>query len=545
MRPYVQKREALDADEEAITIDCTEHGTAGIDVRGTFTATLIPEGSIDAGTTWFTVTINPVGGGAGVTSITAAGAWTAAIAGFTNFRVRIDAYTSGTATVNLQSIPAAQMSTNITATVETNFDYLEDAAHVSGDRGAFILAVRNDGNSALSGTDGDYTPISVDSAGNPQVDILTVTPGTGASNLGKAEDAAHASADVGVMVLGVRNDANAALSGTDLDYTPISVDSAGNPQVDIIAALPAGTNNIGDVDVLTVVTGTGATNLGKAEDAGHTTGDTGVFILGVRNDANAALSGTDLDYTPISVDSAGNPQVDIIAALPAGTNNIGDVDVLTVITGTGATNLGKAEDAAHTTGDTGVFVLGVANEAQTTLAADADYIAQATDTKGNTLVVGNIAHDGVDAGNPVKIGGTARQTNPTAVADTDRVNGFFDDVGRVVQMPYQCRDLVVQSGVITLTNTTETTLIAAGAAGVFHDLLSIRLANTSATAVRCDIRDATAGTVIDTFYLPAGDTRGQSFTIPFKQTTAANNWTVQLSASVTDVRITAIAVKNV
>ena len=87
-----------------------------------------------------------------------------------------------------------------------------------------------------------------------------------------------------------------------------------------VVGLNAGTNaigklaansgvDIGDVDVLRVVPGTGATNLGKAEDAAHTTGDVGVMVLGVRNDANAALSGTDLDYTPFSTDSAGNANV--------------------------------------------------------------------------------------------------------------------------------------------------------------------------------------------------------------------------------------------
>ena len=59
--------------------------------------------------------------------------------------------------------------------------------------------------------------------------------------------------------------------------------------------------DIGDVDVTSIVPGTGATNLGKAEDGGHTSGDVGVFALGVRNDTpNAALAGTDLDYIALA-----------------------------------------------------------------------------------------------------------------------------------------------------------------------------------------------------------------------------------------------------
>lgn len=49
--------------------------------------------------------------------------------------------------------------------------------------------------------------------------------------------------------------------------------------------------------------------------------------------------------------------------------------IITEITpGTGATNLGKAEDAVHTSGDTGVMDLGVANEARSNFGADGDYV---------------------------------------------------------------------------------------------------------------------------------------------------------------------------
>lgn len=79
--------------------------------------------------------------------------------------------------------------------------------------------------------------------------------------------------------------------------------------LDSTAAIGGDETNGLDVDVTRIIPGTGATNLGKAEDGGHTTGDVGVMALGVRNDANAALSGTDLDYTPCSTDSAGNANV--------------------------------------------------------------------------------------------------------------------------------------------------------------------------------------------------------------------------------------------
>jgi len=70
--------------------------------------------------------------------------------------------------------------------------------------------------------------------------------------------------------------------------------------------IPAEATNGLDVDVTRIIPGTTTTALGKAEDAAHTTGDTGVMALGVRNDTPGTLAGTDLDYAPPQFDSVGN-----------------------------------------------------------------------------------------------------------------------------------------------------------------------------------------------------------------------------------------------
>lgn len=68
-----------------------------------------------------------------------------------------------------------------------------------------------------------------------------------------------------------------------------------------------------------IVPGTGATNLGKAEDAAHTTGDTGVMVLAVRQDSLSVLAANG-DYIPLVVDASGRLYV---APLQAGTAIIG------------------------------------------------------------------------------------------------------------------------------------------------------------------------------------------------------------------------------
>jgi hypothetical protein len=167
-----------------------------------------------------------------------------------------------------------------------------------------------------------------------------------------------------------------------------------------------------------------------------------------------------------------------------------------------------------------------------------------TGSAGNGVETqGSVANAVADAGNPVGVGAQARTTNPTAVTDGQRVTLKADKLGRQLVVLGQVRDLITQNN-ITLTSTTETTLIAAVAA-VFNDLVSIILSNTSATGVRVDIRDATAGTVRFSIFLAANG--GGAVITPtrsFKQTAVNNNWTAQLSAAVTDVRIFAQVEQN-
>ena len=76
--------------------------------------------------------------------------------------------------------------------------------------------------------------------------------------------------------------------------------------------------DIGDVDVTSIIPGVGATNLGKAEDAAHASGDTGVMMLAVRQDTQVDF-GADGDYVPFSIDADGALRV-------SGTFTVSEVD---------------------------------------------------------------------------------------------------------------------------------------------------------------------------------------------------------------------------
>lgn len=123
-----------------------------------------------------------------------------------------------------------------------------------------------------------------------------------------------------------------------------------------LPTLPAGTNNIGDVDVLSVIPGTSATSLGKQTDSPAGTTDTGVAVLGIRDDVLATLTPADGDYTRFRVNSVGRlwASATIDAALPAGTNAIGK---LTANTGVviGAVELAPATTNATTNATTTAY----------------------------------------------------------------------------------------------------------------------------------------------------------------------------------------------
>lgn len=145
------------------------------------------------------------------------------------------------------------------------------------------------------------------------------------------------------------------------------VDVTNGLAVQVIPALPAGTNaigklaansgvDIGDVDVLSIVPGVAATSLGKAEDAQHASGDTGVQVLAVRTataPTDKSAGATDGDYEPLQVDGNGRLYVNATlytaagAALTADTQGTHDA-ALTPASTTGSMSFARASTAAPT-----------------------------------------------------------------------------------------------------------------------------------------------------------------------------------------------------
>jgi hypothetical protein len=117
---------------------------------------------------------------------------------------------------------------------------------------------------------------------------------------------------------------------------------------------------------------------------------------------------------------------------------------------------------------------------------------------------------------------------------------------RVIAVPYANRTGIgTQQTPISLT-VTETTIIPAGAAGIFNDITTLVITNVLGVGGTVTIKDDTAGTTRFVLDLPA--IAGAQVIIPMSpahpQAVAAKPWTATLGGVTMSINVTAIFVKN-
>lgn len=135
-------------------------------------------------------------------------------AGSLDVNVTASALPTGAATqATLASILAELQATN----------FADGAVWAAGSIGISALSVRKDATGPLTGVaDGDWSPLQVDANGNLKTTATLDFAGD------YAEDSAHASGDVGLFSLGVRNDDQATtVTSGNADYSQFSVDDRG------------------------------------------------------------------------------------------------------------------------------------------------------------------------------------------------------------------------------------------------------------------------------------------------------------------------------
>lgn len=304
---------------------------------------------------------------------------------------------------------AAPIPVTFTGGISVNYSYPEDSPHVSGNTGAFVLAVRNDSASVLTSADGDYSPIAVDSSGR-----------IGISDLGGSitVDGVFFQATQPVSIAGSVA-VTGPLTDAQLRATPVPVSVSGTVNTDDLTFA----NDKVDVSGSTVtLSGPISTTIdfSYAEDSVHVSGDKGAFVLAVRNDAAAVLTSANGDYSPIAVDSAGRigisdlgGSITVDGTVELGATTLAALESITVQNPGGASAVNIQDGGNSITVDGTVSISGTVAVTQSTSPWVVSGSVTITDGSGPVTVDGT--HTPADA-----------IANPTDAVDVEAFNMVWD-----------------------------------------------------------------------------------------------------------------------
>lgn len=380
--------------------------------------------------------------------------------------------TDGTDVADVLDLPNSNPLT--VAIVDTNGDqlssfgggtqYTEDAAAAANPVGTAVNLIRQDTPAGLTTNDGDNVAQRGTNFGAGFVQVLT-SAGAFVDTFGGGQQYSDGDAEA--------DPTGTVAMGTDgSNIFALHTDTAGDLQVDVLSsALPTGaataanqtTGNTSlatiagavsgtemQVDVLTSALPTGASTLAEQQtqttalqlidDTVVTMGtDTyteatskGLNITAVRRDADTTLVGTTNEFGPLQMDANGRLKVEVFSGetLPVSLTS-------TTITGTVAvTQSGTWDEVGINDSGNSITVDAPVGTPVNVQIGNATLSAGVIDETGASAVDalaigGGTAHDAVDSGNPIKIGGVAvsGSASPTSVASGDRTRFIANQHG--------------------------------------------------------------------------------------------------------------------
>jgi hypothetical protein len=327
----------------------------------------------------------------------------------------------------------------------------------------------------IAGTDGTNPQIvKTDASGELQVDVLsmpttTVTGTVAVTQSGTWDEVGINDSGNSITVDGTVT-ANLA-AGTnnigDVDILSIAAGDNNIGNVDLASAIPAGANKIGGVDLdsdatpgsavpatAQYIAGTDGTNARglKTDSSGELQIDvlSSALPSGAATAANQSTANTALSAIQTAVETLDNTvsgseiQVDVVGALPAGTNNIGDVDIASITAGDntiGRVKITDGTDMALVDGS-GNLMVNVAAGAGTQYTEDA---AAAANPVGGALIM--VRDDALS-------GQTSDDGDNIAARGTDKGELYVKHVDAIP---------AAQSGTWNITNVSGTVSLPTGA----------------------------------------------------------------------------------
>lgn len=345
------------------------------------------------------------------------------------------------------------------------------------------------------------------------------------------------------------------LANTGANATPLVVDLGANNDVSI----NAGTNYIGKVRLTDGTTdgevvplaGYNAQAVAIVDASGDQITSFGGGVQYTEGDTDASFTGTvSLAEGPgntaaaMQVDASGHLQIDIAAASTSLTVSDGGGSITVDNNGTFAVQATLQSNSGVDVGD--VTINNASGGSAVNIQDGGNSIT--VDGTVSATSAGDVAHDSADSGNPVKVGGKAVSSEPTAVANADRANLITDLVGKLITLPYANPENFV-SGAITssMTGTTSTSLVAAPGSGLRNYITTIIVSNAHATVgTDVAIQDGSGGTTLLT--IPAAAVYGGAvinLPVPLRQPTTN---TALFCANVTtgaSTKVSAVGYKGV
>lgn len=480
---YTATVDDITAIADTVTCDVGKASNVMLYCTGTFsTVNCTFEGSIDGGTTWFGVqairsNANTIETTTGNLSAAPAYGWEMSVNAMTHVRVRCTALTSGTQTWRI--LPGS-FATEPIPGVQTH-------------------AVTGSGNFAVT--------MAAHATNSPP----------------KARDGVAGASDTGIPALLVRRDTPTAVTPAAGDWEIPQIDANGSQWVRLAGEIA---DNAAFTDGTTRVVPTGYI-YDEVAGTGLTENDTAAARIDVKRAQVNTIEDATTRGQRLAVSAAGAAKVDgsavtqpvsgtvTINTIPAGNNNIGDVDIASAIPA-GNNNIGDVDVATLPV----AFNTGTRSATTQRVTIATDDVVPASQSGAWTVglsagtntneVVGDVAEDAALAGNPVRQGVRASAAVPAAMsADNDVVTPWGDRSGRQV--------ITSKAGTPALTNVaasaTSVTVLAANTsrlgATIVNDssaLLYLKFGATASTTSYTVVLAGTAAAPFAYYEVPFGYT---------------------------------------
>ena len=160
---------------------------------------------------------------------------------------------------------------------------------------------------------------------------------------------------------------------------------------------------------------------------------------------------------------------------------------------------------------------------------------------GNAGAAFDAAVNAAPPANAIQIGCLAATALPTANTATDLTVPMTDKFGRQIVIANTVRDLTGMQATTITSSTAATTVIAAGGANVYTDIISIAITNSSATALIVTLSDGTNSYI---YAIAANGGIMIQPTSPIPATSANTVWQLTCGTSVASVYVVAQFAKN-